>query len=1292
MNPEVVLKIVREQNRHIKDSFNSPKSNHLNSNSPSPKFQAPPLPTALIQNSNHQQHISPRNTQRSNMSDNNINTSMQSTSPYSNQQKIYFINNKGDVDYIDENNNRAKIKQIASNTNELNYINKNKQFSNKYSPYPANGGDYTNNYSQSGQMQSNNNNNNINSNHQYNSIENTISRSGSVKSVASDSGVGSSSPLSDCSDYGANNNNSNINNSNKILLIQQQMHNANANNNNNNNNEVIITHAGQINSSKSMMTNSNLSMMSNSSSGMGRQIALSQNLNNSNSSFVISNNNNINQQSGSKLNEPSLPTFSINSTTEANFNLAASNQARKRKNCSNIYDEIIFDKLNNKNQANNNNSNNNNDVVFVDCNTSTNNNNNNNNKSHQIENFNANHNHNNSNSYFQQQQQQSKMPIIYPINTNLINNNNSKSHDIIQHHLHAQHNNNSNQQQHQISTKHATNISNKCDKECCNGSSFSSLHNNNNNNNNNRSSSLSSVPNLNNLVKHTQLEFNKTMQSLENNNNTKSMSSCNCKECNLNEVMLANQANKFNNQMNHHHQQQQQISHSAATSSSSYCNCAACNSKLAQQTPANNAPKNGGKAFNVLIQNSIPIFNSQSMDDLSYMKTNKSIHQQQQQQQQQSNKSYCTLECCMPSNKLKSPGATVMYHHQSNNLQQSPSNGVKLIGSHNSAFQQTSSQQNSSIKVPIPILPVSIAPQYHQNENGVLIKPKPTPQFDYRNASDYNEMDYLRKNSNKNSVSLIMDLNSSSNNSNINNSEFGSPLLGSLMSNKSSLMSPKLKQPPNNAASVLYDGVKVNKPENPIASSSSATAILLANEYNDLISNGLHIKKMKNSFYFPQQQQQSSSSPQQLEMNAKIAKAVNNQMQINQQQQQQQQKQNFDMMTSMHQQQKRKQSIEMQMQPIQPKNAPFFLKSPSEMNNLAQQHQQQMLQNHMGLVKKTISINSLVENNNNNNNQNMNNKSPVEMADSSAPVANYNSSYPPHKKYRSDLITINSTKNSNGASQQAMYDSSKLNYKNAKQNVITSTHSFLVPQSPSKQYQFKLNENESRLSDSSLATSVVCLGLNGKNGEDDDDNDIELGEVVSIDKIKNNAEFKQLAHQIDGELENSSKPVEASAMTLSDDDVPVIIPKKILPMVTPRIIDWLEKCVELVHRTSIKTSIDLNELFGLLVRAWPKLLLVFMIENSFEFFVSKDYNQLARTNGGAEQNHSAAEIGDRAVSNVNRLPKEKDAVKLHSIISKGNCLYLKAQEYDELREIILLKEGEYLVLIRVVNFLIENSN
>ena len=149
MNPEVVLKIVREQNRHIKDSFNSPKSNHLNSNSPSPKFQAPPLPTALIQNSssNHQ-HISPRNTQR-NMSD-NINNSMQATSPYSNQQKIYFINNKGDVDYIDENNNRAKLKQMASNNNELNYINKNKQFSNKYSPYLANAGDYTNNYTQSG--------------------------------------------------------------------------------------------------------------------------------------------------------------------------------------------------------------------------------------------------------------------------------------------------------------------------------------------------------------------------------------------------------------------------------------------------------------------------------------------------------------------------------------------------------------------------------------------------------------------------------------------------------------------------------------------------------------------------------------------------------------------------------------------------------------------------------------------------------------------------------------------------------------------------------------------------------------------------------------------------------------------------------------------------------------------------------------------------------------------------------------------------------------------------------------
>ena len=114
MYPEMVLKIVREQNRRIKDSFNSPKKIHLN-----------PKKAIISARSNHQ-HISPRIPQRNN--------TLQSTSPYTNQQKIYFINNKGVVDYIDENNYRAKIKLELDGLNDVTLINGDNNINKSISP------------------------------------------------------------------------------------------------------------------------------------------------------------------------------------------------------------------------------------------------------------------------------------------------------------------------------------------------------------------------------------------------------------------------------------------------------------------------------------------------------------------------------------------------------------------------------------------------------------------------------------------------------------------------------------------------------------------------------------------------------------------------------------------------------------------------------------------------------------------------------------------------------------------------------------------------------------------------------------------------------------------------------------------------------------------------------------------------------------------------------------------------------------------------------------------------------
>ena len=84
----------------------------------------------------------------------------------------------------------------------------------------------------------------------YSQMDNTLSRSGSVKSVASDSGIGSSSPLSDCSDNGnaSTNNNANTNTSQNSGTIQManKMPKKPVPQPNNNNSDVMITHVGQI--------------------------------------------------------------------------------------------------------------------------------------------------------------------------------------------------------------------------------------------------------------------------------------------------------------------------------------------------------------------------------------------------------------------------------------------------------------------------------------------------------------------------------------------------------------------------------------------------------------------------------------------------------------------------------------------------------------------------------------------------------------------------------------------------------------------------------------------------------------------------------------------------------------------------------------------------------------------------------------------------------------------------------------------------------------------------------------
>ncbi len=213
----------------------------------------------------------------------------------------------------------------------------------------------------------------------------------------------------------------------------------------------------------------------------------------------------------------------------------------------------------------------------------------------------------------------------------------------------------------------------------------------------------------------------------------------------------------------------------------------------------------------------------------------------------------------------------------------------------------------------------------------------------------------------------------------------------------------------------------------------------------------------------------------------------------------------------------------------------------------------------------------------------------------------------------------------------------------------------------------------------------------------DEDNDIELGEVV---QIKDDSEEEEQSNdKMLEKLGDVKRP--ASNLTLKEDpaivvlenenecrndntceqEEPVILSKKIVPFVRPRIVDWLEKCAEFSFKISLKTNVNDRDLvFDLLRRAWPRLLLTYMIENSFEFCVSKDYSgQASFVN--EQQESSGTSINHSSVNSTNcidtSLPRERHAIELRDLISVGCSFGLNTQEHDQLREFVLFKEGKW---------------
>jgi hypothetical protein len=127
----------------------------------------------------------------------------------------------------------------------------------------------------------------------------------------------------------------------------------------------------------------------------------------------------------------------------------------------------------------------------------------------------------------------------------------------------------------------------------------------------------------------------------------------------------------------------------------------------------------------------------------------------------------------------------------------------------------------------------------------------------------------------------------------------------------------------------------------------------------------------------------------------------------------------------------------------------------------------------------------------------------------------------------------------------------------------------------------------------------------------------------------------------------------------------VCIPKKLMPVIGARINDWLERNLNFVSSLSVINESVCNErekLF-LLSHVWHRLVLISMIENSFEIYVTKDL-----------------QIGNDVSSSVSQThPTENDVKQIESLISRGKTLDIDEIGFNLIREVIIYKEGKTLL-------------
>jgi hypothetical protein len=119
-----------------------------------------------------------------------------------------------------------------------------------------------------------------------------------------------------------------------------------------------------------------------------------------------------------------------------------------------------------------------------------------------------------------------------------------------------------------------------------------------------------------------------------------------------------------------------------------------------------------------------------------------------------------------------------------------------------------------------------------------------------------------------------------------------------------------------------------------------------------------------------------------------------------------------------------------------------------------------------------------------------------------------------------------------------------------------------------------------------------------------------------------------------------------------------------MPVIGARINDWLERNVNFaLSLTVIQETLDNDrEKYLLLSRIWHRLLIISMIENTFEIYVTKD---LQMTN-------------DISSTTAIIHPTENDVKQIESLIIRGKTLEIDEIGFNLIREVIIYKEGKTL--------------